>query len=96
MVLDAVRKLVFWIRHVVDCVTVVMSVLTVVVAVQIIVLSKMIHHHVRHFHLVFRALHRSVEVHVRAGDRGVMIVENAAVQRYHAGDWSIDQGETDG
>lgn len=56
----------------------------------------MVDNNVRHFHLVLRALHRPVEVHVRTGHREAMIVVCADVQRYHAGDWSIDQGEADG
>lgn len=86
MVLDAVRELILGIPHVVDRVTVVMAML-VILAVQVVVLAEVVHHDVRHFHLVLRALHRPVEVHVGAGHRGVMmIVECAAVQRYHAGD----------
>lgn len=95
MVLDAVRELILRIPHVVDRVTILMAML-VILAVQVVVLAEVVHHDVRHFHLVLRALHRPVEVHVGTGHRAVMIVEYAAVERYHAGDWSIDQGEADG
>lgn len=85
MVLNAVRELILRISHVVDRITVVMTML-VILTVQVVVLAEMVHHDVRYFHLVLRALYGSVEVHVGTGHRAVMIVECAAVQGYHAGD----------
>lgn len=81
MVLDAVREFILGLRHVVDRVAIVMAML--VVAVQIVMLAEMVHRYVRHFHFVFRSLHRPLEMHVRAGHRDMMIM---AVQWYHASD----------
>jgi len=72
-----------------------MAMLMFLRAMQIVVLTEMIYHDVRYFHLVLRTLHRSVEVHIWAGRRGVMMIVETAVQ-YYAADWSIDQAEADG
>jgi len=86
MILDTVGELILGMRHVVDGVAVLVAVLVLVAPVQEVVLSEMVvQHDVRHLHLVLWSLHRPVEMHVRAGHRGMMVMEDA-VQRYHAGD----------